>query len=95
MVNDNENENSLMICECGCPEHNIILTKEVFDGYNQYYVYVSKPEYLGFFNRLKWAFKYVFNLGPNKFPYAEFVVNKKSHEVLKKFVEEYEKDKLK
>ena len=83
-------------CDCYDKDHSVVLTKSSWDDErvsNKHYdfsISVTRTPFFGRFDRVKHAFKILFNVGNRGHDYSEIVLNEKSVGQIKAFIEDYE-----
>lgn len=94
---DDKSYDIFIKCDCHDKDHSVVLTKtnwendvrEEFD----FSISVTRTPYFGRFERIKHAFKILFNVSNRGHDYSEILLNDKSVGQLKYFIEDYEKSK--
>ncbi len=87
-------ENTLFVCECGDVEHQLIVSFDPEEGFNDTIFFQVHLGNVGLFNRIKYAIKYVLGKRSryNSGAFSEVLLDKKQTkdliDILKKHLEE-------
>lgn len=77
----------LLICECSNAEHQLIFRYFEDDDLKEVYMTTYLSEYNDFWNRLKYAIKYVFGFKSKYGAFDEFILRKEDADKLQSIVD--------